>query len=71
MGFLRDNYYAFYRNKIERKEHLYFECSFTKRIWKHIMGLCLVNDVSIIWDEIVQPGVTILKGKVLELSFAN
>ena len=35
------------------------------------MGLCLVNDVSIIWDEIVQPGVTILKGKVLELSFAN
>ena len=48
MGFLRDNYYAFYRNKIERKEHLYFECSFTKRIWKHIMGLCLVNDVSII-----------------------
>ena len=48
MGFLRDSYCAFYRNKIESREHLYFECSFTKRIWKHIMGLCLVTDVPII-----------------------
>ena len=30
-GFFGDNYCAFCRNKIESREHLYFECSFTKR----------------------------------------
>ena len=48
------SYCAFCRNKIESREHLYFECFFTKRISKHvIIGLCLVTDVPIIWNEIV------------------
>ena len=35
------------------------------------MGLCQVTDVPIIWDEIVQWGVTNLKGKDFRANFCK
>ena len=32
------------RQSIEDRGHLFFKCSFTSRIWKQIMALCLVSN---------------------------
>ena len=34
----------FCRQNLEDRDHLFFKCPFTNRIWKNIMGLCLVSD---------------------------
>lgn len=65
---LAHSYCALCRNKIKSREYLYFECSFTEN-QEHVMGLCRVTDVPIIWDEIVQWGVTNLKGKGFRANF--
>ena len=37
-------------HQMEDREHLFFQCSFTNRIWKVIMALCLVSDAPVDWN---------------------
>lgn len=36
----------------ETRDHLFFECSFTRRIWRHGLAIPLVPEKLICWDEI-------------------
>jgi hypothetical protein len=36
--------------KQESKDHIFFSCSFSSRIWKGIMGDCSFDDVPTSWD---------------------
>jgi len=56
---------------MESREHIFFECPFTKIIWGHVIGLCLVADIPVSWKEIVKWGIANLKGRDLELSFVK
>jgi hypothetical protein len=43
-GFTVDGNCVFCRNSLETRNHNFFECSFSKRLWRKIMALCLVSD---------------------------
>uniref|UniRef100_A0A2N9IVN5 Reverse transcriptase zinc-binding domain-containing protein n=1 Tax=Fagus sylvatica TaxID=28930 RepID=A0A2N9IVN5_FAGSY len=47
----------FCRQNLEDQDHLFFKCPFTNRIWKNIMGLCLVSDASDDWHLLVDWGI--------------
>ncbi len=51
------------RRYIENRDHLFFDCLLTKRVWNDIMGLCLVTDVPTNWDDPVSWGIRILRGR--------
>jgi hypothetical protein len=46
--------------------HLFFHCSFCRRIWRHLMSLCLVQKSCIEWDDIARWSCT-LKGRGLQV----
>jgi hypothetical protein len=46
----------FCRQFIEDRDHLFFKCSFTSRIWKYIIALCLVPNVPFEWTLILEWG---------------
>lgn len=71
MGFTGICACSFCRNCMESREHLFFECPFTKIIWGHVIGLCLVADIPVSWKEIFKWGIANLKGRDLELSFGK
>ena len=48
-GLAVDSMCVFCRSSIEDRDHLFFQCSITKRIWDNIMGLCLVSDAKTYW----------------------
>ena len=45
-GFTVDGNCGFCRNSLETRNHIFFDCSFSQRIWRRIMALCLVSDTS-------------------------
>jgi hypothetical protein len=53
-------------NQIESREHLFFECSFSYRIWKFFKSRCDVISPSIKWDEIIQMGISKWENKNLK-----
>jgi hypothetical protein len=53
----------FCRNGIENKDHLFFNCPFSKRIWKLVMGLCLISSPKTKLDDLVEWGINNLAGK--------
>jgi hypothetical protein len=50
----------------ESIEHLFFQCSFCRRIWRNLMEACLISNVSINWDDLVDWSCK-LKGKNLQV----
>lgn len=44
-------------------EHLFFKCGFSKRISMEVLKKCLVEDPNTVWEEVMEWGVTELKGK--------
>ena len=64
MGACCDSMCVFWGSSIEDRDHLFSQCSITKRIWDNIMGLCLVSDAKTYWKELVKWGTTQLKGRV-------
>ncbi len=48
-----DPLYKFCSHQMEDREHLFFQCSFTNRIWKVIMALCLVSDAPVDWNLLI------------------
>jgi hypothetical protein len=50
---------------IESRDHLFFSCSFSRRIWKILLSACLVSDPRQEWDDVVEWSSAALKGKSL------
>lgn len=44
-------------------EHLFFQCSFSMRIWRSLMADCLVVDSVVEWADVVHWSARALKGK--------
>ena len=61
-----DQKYALYRSSREDRDHLIFQCPFTKRIWKIILNWCLVRHLKLYCNEVNSWGKTELKGKSLK-----
>jgi hypothetical protein len=59
------------RQSIENRDHLFFKCSFTSRIWKQIMALCLVSNTPDDWHSIFRWGIVNLKGKSFRASMCK
>jgi hypothetical protein len=58
----------FCRHILEDRDHLFFKCSFSKRIWNFIMALCLVSDAPDDWSLLIAWGIQNLKGKSFRAS---
>lgn len=50
-------------------EHLFFKCGFSKRISMEVLKKCLVEDTNTVWEEVMEWGVTELKGKKCQDKF--
>lgn len=57
--YTEDSKCVFCRNCIESEDNLYFECGFTKRLWKEVMRKCMWGACDMDW------GLEKLKGKGL------
>ncbi|XP_059442158.1 uncharacterized protein LOC132174537 [Corylus avellana] len=55
-GYNGDVNCVFCRNQLESRDHLFFECSFSYRLWKFCMFRCRVDNVPIVWEDILQLG---------------
>lgn len=42
------------KNAHESRDHLFFECSFTSKVWAHLVKGILCNDYTKDWHEVVQ-----------------
>ncbi|KAK8277886.1 hypothetical protein V6Z11_D09G003000 [Gossypium hirsutum] len=52
-------------SELETRNHLFFECSYSKGIWKSILGLCRIDREIIDWQRELQWAYIKLKGKTL------
>jgi hypothetical protein len=52
-GYIGDYLCPFCRCRLENREHLLFQCSFSKRIWKDLMASCLVSKPVETWEDVV------------------
>jgi len=57
--------FKFCQNYMETKDHLFFECGPSKRIWRAVMTKCMQKYVPTDWDSIVRQGLKLWKGKTL------
>jgi hypothetical protein len=55
----------------ESRDHLFFSCSFSRRVWKSIMADCLVYDPPVDWDSVSSWCVARLKDKSLHATICR
>ena len=60
-------FFFFLRNCLKSKDYIFFECSFTRRIWDDTMKLCLVSNAQFVWEDLIAWGARELKGKKLRV----
>ena len=56
----------FCHHQLENRDHLFFECNFSYRIWNFCMLHCRVGNPPVIWDDIVQQGCSNWEHKTLK-----
>jgi hypothetical protein len=65
-GYEGDILYPFCRACIECRDHLFFKCSFSRRIWRNVMQICLEPFPVVDWDDVAMWCMMQLKGKSLK-----
>jgi len=65
-GYMGDCLCPFCRSQIESREHRFFECSFSYRIWKEILGICLISDPKKSWEEVADWSVLVMRQDCLK-----
>jgi hypothetical protein len=50
---------------LESRDHLFFECSFSSRIWKAGLVRCQVKDPPSVWADVLRIGCNLWKKKAL------
>ena len=60
-------FFFFSRNCLKSKDHIFFECSFTRRILDDTMKLCLVSNAQLVLEDLIDWGARELKGKGLRV----
>ena len=60
-------FFFFSRNCLKSKDHIFFECSFTRIILDDTMKLCLVSNAQLVLEDLIDWGARELKGKGLRV----
>jgi hypothetical protein len=55
----------------ESIEHLFFQFSFSRRIWKKLMASCLIFDTFVEWSDVANWSIAALKGMGLQVSLCK
>jgi len=61
----------FCRGAQENREHLFFRCNFSSRIWSNIMAECSISNAPLDWDAIEDWGLKDLKGKGIKANLGR
>jgi hypothetical protein len=64
-GFQEDINCGFCRLGVESKDHLFFDCSFSSRIWRACMQRCPFNAIHTDWQSLLDDGCNHWKKKTL------
>jgi hypothetical protein len=51
---------------MEARDHLFFSCSFSKRVWRTVLAECLFDNIPVFWEDVIEWGIAMLKGKNLK-----
>jgi hypothetical protein len=62
-GFAGSMECLFCHASLESRDHLFFECSFSRRVWRAVMEACLISDPKLIWDDVSAWSSSAWKGK--------
>jgi hypothetical protein len=49
----------------QSRDHLFFSCSFNRRIWRNVIANCMIRDPPVEWDSLSRWCDAHLKGKSL------
>jgi hypothetical protein len=49
----------------------FFQCRFSRRIWRILMASCLIYDPFVEWEDVANWSVDVLKGKSLQISLCK
>jgi hypothetical protein len=52
-GYKGEVHYVFCRYGIEDRDHLFFHCSYSMRIWKDIMNICDMKNPPTSWEDVI------------------
>jgi hypothetical protein len=55
----------FCRNIIECRDHLFFDCGFSKRLWREVMNKCLLPELPTGLEEMIGKGIREWRSKNL------
>jgi hypothetical protein len=64
-GFQGDVKYIFCKDVIEDRDHLFFTCGYSSRIWQQVMILCSMLNLPTCWKDVVFLGFEEWKGKTM------
>jgi len=65
-GYIGDVNCLFCHGCMEDRDHLFFICSFSRRVWRVVMAVCLIENPPICWDEVLQWGLAVFHGKTIK-----
>jgi hypothetical protein len=66
VGVSRDVKCIFCKHVIEHRDHLFFACDYSSRIWQQVMILCSVLNPPTCWEDVVFLGLEEWKGKTMK-----
>jgi hypothetical protein len=64
-GFQGDVQCAFCRNGVEDRNHIFFQCGFSKRVWTASLSKCNYVNPPVLWDDVLSLGLQQWKKKTL------
>jgi hypothetical protein len=67
-GYKGDSLCLFCHSKQENRNHLFFECSLSKRIWTALMAECGVADPPVVWEDVSRWSKRHMRGKSLHVA---
>lgn len=70
-GYKGDVLCVFCRSNVGGRDHMFFQCGFSKRIWREVLGKCLVKDPYTDWEEIMSWGLKELKGRNMKATLCR
>jgi hypothetical protein len=65
-GYTGDVNCLFSHGSMEDRNHLFFGCSFSRRVWRSIMAACLFDNLPLFWDDIMKWSIAMLHGRNLK-----
>ncbi|XP_062173706.1 uncharacterized protein LOC133879186 [Alnus glutinosa] len=70
-GYARSTNCLFCHGFQESRDHIFFQCSFSRRIWKAIMAECSFPNPPIDWESVAEWSVVVLHGKGLKFNLGK